>query len=220
MVLVIHLTHDYISRIPVLPLLHEAFGVAHPFLEEHLEGYRYYVNELRDSPTVVQIASSVISAENSLSVGSGLTTGEAGHPLVFQIILADVFGNRCDGLDVFLPALSKAHSSAAVPRLIERHDFLNIKANATLRTPMRETSQGRVVPVSLTLDFANGIVRAEGYPTVSGIYDLDVTYRANHSYDDPATAMVPHERIYRSPFDVSMLCPCHIRDIITLSPIG
>lgn len=153
-----------------------------------------------------------MSAERSFGVGGGLTAGEAGHPLVFQVVLADVFGNRCDDLKPFLYALpvAKIRTMAFSPSSLKSRDSLNMKANATLRNPAQESPI--VVQFSLSLDLVGSIVRAHGYSTGSGSYDLDVSYRANHSHDDLATGPLSDKRIFRSPFEVrstlnSLVCP-------------
>ena len=69
---------------------------------------RHYSNELKGSPSLVRVASSALSTGNTFAFGSGLSLGEAGRPLAFQVLVVDLFGNRCDDVGLSLPIAAPA----------------------------------------------------------------------------------------------------------------
>ena len=152
---------------------------------------RYYADELLDSPTLAQVTSTEVSAERTFSVGSGLTVGEAGHPLVFQIVLADIFGNRCNG---FANPLSMAYPTSSSFHL------LHLKANASLRIT---TVSRSIVPVSLSFDVRSNVFRALATPAVSGTYNLDVSYKPNRTRVNSAAFSLSRTNIHGSTYEVT-----------------
>ena len=152
--------------------------------------YRYFYDELLVSPSLVQVTSTDASAEQTFSVGTGLTVGEAGHPLVFQIVLADIFGNRIvTPLPEVYPSIPKFH-------------LVNLRANASLSIPKLFESIVPIVPVLLSFDMNDGLLRALASPIVSGTYDLDVTFKPNHTCDNSVSCSLSRTNIHGSAFQV------------------
>lgn len=160
--------------------------------------FLYYLDELSEDHDAT-VVSGETSSEMSHAQGADLSDSIAGQALRFTVVLRDAFGNRRD--DTFPRRLTAAgYDVHATSFDALQYEGLNgIVANASLesRFPGASTSLGSErLTAALSFDSDTGLAHAVMYPTIAGLYRLDVTFAAN--------ATNRREHISGSPFYVSV----------------
>ena len=173
---------------------------------------RHYSNELKGSPSLVRVASSALSTGNTFAFGSGLSLGEAGRPLAFQVLVVDLFGNRCDDVGLSLPIAAPARPCDAASsrlRALGHRSFLGLKANASLLRSEAAARGGGMFPVAFSIATHAGLARTRhargAHPTQSGAYQLAVSYESNLTQRWIGVSIHEHADVFGSPFQVKIL---------------
>lgn len=158
-----------------------------PISSEHL----YYLDEVSStSSSVGRVVSAATSADETYARGDGLVAGEAGQSLRFEVLFCDRYGNRRDDVARSFPTSQAAvafHLAATSAQDLWHDGVTGLFANLTLETPAlgASTSIGvRSLIPSLTFSRQAAITTAVVYPTIAGLYRLDVLFTPNGSSVD------------------------------------
>lgn len=179
-------------------------------------GNLYYLDEVGDgSPVTARVVSAATSAARSYARGGGLSMGEAGQALVVEVLMCDRFGNRRDDVGKLFPEreMATAYDSLATSaEELEYDGLFGIIVNLTLNLPAPGASQefgARHLTASQTFNREKATTTAVAYPTIAGLYQLDVRFEPNMTRADFSWAaqagLSRFEHIAGSPFFVSIL---------------
>ncbi|KAJ8601307.1 hypothetical protein CTAYLR_007233 [Chrysophaeum taylorii] len=170
----------------------------------------FFLDELPDVFDALVVSGST-SAAHTFAQGSSAV--EAGQALRYDILLCDVFGNRRDDVGTLfgLREAATAYDLRATSAYALEFDGLSgIVANLSLEVPApgASTTIGvRSHVASLTFDRETATTTAVMYPTIAGVYQLDVRFASNSTLSKYATHYVPTTQrtpIEASPFYVAV----------------
>uniref|UniRef100_A0A7S3JSX7 PA14 domain-containing protein n=1 Tax=Aureoumbra lagunensis TaxID=44058 RepID=A0A7S3JSX7_9STRA len=171
----------------------------------------YYLDELNsDSPQNVTIVSAATSADYSYARGTGLISGKAGQPFEFEVLLTDIYGNRRDDVDANMPTPTFAHyidprARSAIALTRDAEHALSANASLFEIAPGGASIGSERLDVIFTdFDRKTAIVSGVWYPTIAGLYRLDILFRQNSSTYDEILFSV-QKPIQDSPFYVTVV---------------
>lgn len=178
-------------------------------------GNLYYLDEIGDgSPATAHVVSAATSAVRSYARGSGLSIGEAGQALIVEVLLCDRFGNRRDDVAKLFLAREMATAYDRLATSAEELEYdgvFGLMVNLTLNLPAPGASPEfgvRHLTASQSFNREKATTTAVAYPTIAGLYQLDVRLELNKTRADfsraPQTGFSRFEHIAGSPFIVSI----------------